>query len=73
MVYHRRNWTPLLALFVSAAPVNALHAQGPRAGTGFHVDQQFPTVVLPSLQGGRPMSLADFRGKKLLLHVFASW
>jgi len=39
----------------------------------FHEGQMFPTMVFPSLQGGRPGSVADFRGKKLILHLFASW
>jgi hypothetical protein len=39
----------------------------------FHEGQIFPTMVLPSLDGNRPGSVADFRGKKLLLHIFASW
>ena len=35
--------------------------------------QLFPDIVLPSLEDGSPASLAQFRGKKVLLHVFASW
>jgi hypothetical protein len=35
--------------------------------------QMFPTMVFPSLENGRPRSVADFRGKKLILHIFASW
>jgi hypothetical protein len=37
------------------------------------VGEPFPTIVLPSLQGGKPMSVADFYGKKTILHLFASW
>ncbi len=37
------------------------------------VGQAFPDLVLPSLDDGRPLSLADFHGKKVILHVFASW
>lgn len=33
----------------------------------------FPPIVLPSLRDGKPISVADFRGKKVLLHIFASW
>ena len=33
----------------------------------------FPNLVLPSLADGRPSSLVQYRGKKVLLHVFASW
>lgn len=39
----------------------------------FHEGQMFPTMVFPSLRDGRPRSVADFRGKKLILHIFASW
>jgi hypothetical protein len=37
------------------------------------VGQSFPPVTLPSLADGRPMSIAQFRGQKVLLHLFASW
>lgn len=39
----------------------------------FHEGQMFPTLILPRLRDGRPGSVADFRGKKLILHIFASW
>lgn len=39
----------------------------------FEVGTPFPTVSLPSLEDGRPASIADYRGKKVILHVFASW
>ena len=35
--------------------------------------QPFPDLVLPSMTDGRPMSLSDFRGRKVILQVFASW
>jgi hypothetical protein len=35
--------------------------------------QPLPDLVLPSIEDGRPASLAQFRGKKIVLHVFASW
>jgi hypothetical protein len=37
------------------------------------VGQPVPDIVLPSIADGRPASLAQFRGKKIVLHVFASW
>jgi len=37
------------------------------------VGKPFPDLVLPALDGGGPASIADLRGKKTLLHVFASW
>ena len=37
------------------------------------VGQPFPDIAFPSMEDGSPMSIADFRGKKVILHVFASW
>ncbi len=37
------------------------------------VGKPFPVLALPSAEDGEPMSVADFRGEKLVLHVFASW
>ena len=42
-------------------------------GVGLDVGDRFPDLVLPSLDGGEPTSIASFRGRKLALHVWASW
>ncbi len=39
----------------------------------FAPGRPFPALVLPSADDGRPMSIESFRGRKVLLHVFASW
>ncbi len=39
----------------------------------FKIGQAFPNVMLPSLENGRPGSIADFRGQKTILHIWASW
>ena len=39
----------------------------------FELDRPFPDIVLPALGGAEPMSIADFRGQKVVLQVFASW
>ena len=39
---------------------------------GLDVGDRFPELVLPSLTG-EPTSIASFRGRKLVLHVWASW
>jgi hypothetical protein len=58
------------AIFTSAAEGSA---QGPPLSAGFEVGAPFPSIALPALEDGRPRSIADFRGKKVILHVFASW
>jgi hypothetical protein len=37
------------------------------------VGRPVPDLVLPSIADGRPTSLSQFRGRKIVLHVFASW
>ena len=58
--------TALLAAFALAATTAA---EPPRIEAG----RPFPDLVLPALEDGRPMSIADFRGEKVILQVFASW
>lgn len=38
-----------------------------------HVGDPFPALVLPALADGSPLSIEQFRGRKVLLHQFASW
>lgn len=37
------------------------------------VGKPFPDERFPALKDGRPGSVSDFRGKRVLLLVFASW
>jgi hypothetical protein len=37
------------------------------------VGQSHPEIVLPSIDSRQPVSLSQFRGKKVLLIHFASW
>jgi hypothetical protein len=63
-----RAATTLLALLGWALATPAL-AQG----YALKVGQRHPEFTLPDIQTGKPVSLADFRGKKVLLIQFASW
>ena len=45
----------------------------PSRRSPFQVGQPFPDLALPALQDGRPASIRDYRGQKVILHVFASW
>lgn len=62
-----------LTLFttVAACLISSSLAQG-RLGK-IRVGEPFPDLVLPSAKNGKPMSIADFAGKKVVLQVFASW
>ena len=62
-------------VFISFTSLAMSVATGPAfaAPPDLSVGNPFPDLVLPSLDGGRAMSIADFRGKKVILHVFASW
>ena len=40
---------------------------------GLNPGDTFPTLALPSAVDGRPVSVAEFRGRKLLVNIFASW
>jgi hypothetical protein len=62
----------LLALAAITLPDDA-GAQRAQLPDGLAPGQAFPTVALPALDGDHPMSVADFRGRKVILHVFASW
>ncbi len=53
-------------MMVAAGPVEA-------ATPKFRVGDRFPDLTLPSLEDGEPVSLGVFRGRKLVLHVWASW
>ncbi|CAN5908114.1 hypothetical protein BH23PLA1_BH23PLA1_35480 [soil metagenome] len=65
-----RRWTSILAacaaVFGSGSPGFA-EPYAPQVG------QRHPEFVLPTIGEGRPVSLSQFRGKKVLLIQFASW
>ncbi len=73
MVHYRIPTVLILALFFTLTTVGKMSAQDRRSQRGFEVGQPFPELSFPSLDSGRRASLADFRGKKMLLHIFASW
>jgi hypothetical protein len=50
-----------------------LYARSEPLPAGFNQGDVFPTVALPSAADGHPISLAEFRGKKVIVNIFASW
>jgi len=73
MVHYRMPAVLSLAVFLSLPWASEMSAQSRRAPGGFEVGQLFPEMAFPALEAGQRVSLADFRGKKTLLHIFASW
>jgi hypothetical protein len=58
-----------VALLLALAPGTASTS----GSSPFRVGEPVPHLRLPSITGGHGASLADFRGEKLMLHVWASW
>ena len=54
----------LIALGLRGAPADAI---------AITVGEPFPVITLPSIDGSTPFSIQKFRGKKVILHIFASW
>ena len=44
-----------------------------RVVPGLEPGQPFPDLTLPAIDDQHAMSVADFRGQKVLLHIWASW
>ena len=68
----RMRESSLLSFGLSAFVAIGCLAAAP-SESAFEIGKPFPEFVLPSAKDERPMSIAQFRGKKVLLHVFASW
>ncbi|HZP49360.1 MAG TPA: hypothetical protein VFB07_12530 [Vicinamibacterales bacterium] len=63
----------LAALAAQPAKPKPIWARNNPLPTGFNPGEAFPTIALPSAVDGRPTSVAEFRGKKLIVNIFASW
>ena len=64
----------LLILVYGSVGASTTEAYAPqRAASPFVVGEVFPDLAFPSLGDGRAMRLSDFRGSRVMLHVFASW
>ncbi len=63
----------LAALIAQPAKPKPIWARNNPLPYGLNVGEPFPTLALPSADGARPLSIADFRGKKLVVNIFASW
>jgi hypothetical protein len=59
----------LFIFFLAGSHMAASQAAPLRLSVG----HAFPELAFPSADNGTPMSIAQYRGKKILLHIFASW
>ena len=57
----------LLPALAAAATV------GSSAADDLHPGKLLPDIALPSIADGERVALRDHHGKKLMLHLFASW
>jgi peroxiredoxin len=70
----RNNWM-ILGLAVLAGGVGGYiqhRGEAPAAVDSTLVGQQLPDLVLPDLDG-KPHRLSDYRGRRVLLNLWASW
>ena len=62
-----------LFFVLATAAILLTATSGAKAQSVIEVGQPFPGLVLPALKDGSPASIAMYRGKKVVLHIFASW
>lgn len=80
-----RNAVAVVSVVAAAIPVAVPRASaGANVGVAaesaaqgrsspFVEGEVFPDLAFPALDNGAPARMSDFRGKKVMLHVFASW
>jgi len=64
---------PLVFVLLPVLPAGPLSPSLQAKEVPVRVGEPFPALVLPSLAEGSPLSIEQFRGRKVLLHQFASW
>ena len=65
----RRCATAVVFAVAGLATTQHANAQAP----SLEVGQLFPIINMPTTDSELPQSLLNYRGKKIVLHVFASW
>ncbi len=61
------------ALFVWGAALTLLALPAQAEPYAPRVGQRHPDFTLPTISDGKPVSLSQFRGKRVLLSHYASW
>ena len=60
-------------IFSLALVLSAVGSGTPASAAPPNVGERHPDFTLPGITDGKPVTLSDFRGKKVLLIQFASW
>jgi hypothetical protein len=68
IIMHAKNILRPIALFAALTLMTLSASSAP-----FQIGQKFPSILLPSLEDGQPLSVQQFHGEKVLLPIFASW
>jgi len=70
------RWLALLAILVGGAWTWVSRPQAPQAGPDApapRIGALAPAFTLPALEDGRPVRLADFRGRAVVVNFWATW
>ncbi len=62
-----------LNLVLASAAILLAATASAKGQSMIEAGQPFPELVLPVMEDGSPASIAMYRGKKVVLHIFASW
>lgn len=65
--------TSLIFLAMSIAPASVYAQELDAPANPLAIGEPFPVLSFPDIDDGRPRSITEFRGQKLILHIFASW
>ena len=65
-----KSYFPLVIVLIILL---ALNLHGKKSALTFKIGQFAPDLFLPSYEDGKPMSLKQFIGQKVILHIWASW
>lgn len=63
----------VLAAVLLALPASAQPEVQPIVPASVEVGQPFPIMLLPRIEDGLPDTIVNYRGQKLIMHIFASW
>ena len=66
------NFSSIIFLFYFIIAVSVL-SNNAYSQPKFEIGSKFSSILLPSLEDKKPMSIENFCGEKVILHIFASW